>query len=291
MYRSDTNSGMNDRVGHVQVSDFDNMMMKRREWSTRGRQKRKDDTDIIYDNDAIDKLLADMRHAAAEDRRLNLMKKPATNKTNMLPMVMRQLNKRGLQVYFLEHNVLSVLTDWLAPMPDSSMPSLKIRESILTLLLQLEGITREALKISGIGKAMMYLYKHPDETKNNKKRARELINQWAHLVLNAPPIDFKAMIKNMVQRDLEQMPKMMCTSDERQDKSDSNKVSTSGEADGKPLRPGDNGWMVKARFPRTFNKVDAVPSERKHEMNIRKPKTMWMLRCEEETKNYKDNNA
>ncbi|PNF18372.1 hypothetical protein B7P43_G13569 [Cryptotermes secundus] len=265
--------------------------MKRREWSTRGRHKRKDDTDIIYDNEAIDKLLADMRHAAAEDRRLNLMQKPATNKINMLPTVMRQLNKRGLQVYFLEHNVLSVLTDWLAPMPDSSMPSLKIRESILTLLLQLEGITREALKISGIGKAMMYLYKHPDETKNNKKRARKLINQWAHLALNAPPIDFMAMIKNMVQRDLEQMPKIRCTSDERQDKSDINKVSTSGEADGKPLRPGDNGWMVKDRFPRTFNKVYAVRSKRKHKMDIRKPKTMWMIRYEEETKNYKDNNA
>lgn len=49
-------------------------------------------------------------------------------------------------------------------------------------------------------------------------------------------IDFTAMTKeDRVQRDLEQMPKKRCTSDEeeRQAKQDINKVLTSGEADGK----------------------------------------------------------
>jgi transcription factor SPN1 len=81
----------------------------------------------------------------------------------------------------------------------------------------------------------MYLQKYPKETKNNKNRAGKLTNDWAHLILNAP-----AKTKRMVQRELEQMPKKWCTPDEEhQAKLDTNMVPTTGEADGKPLRPED----------------------------------------------------
>jgi transcription factor SPN1 len=49
--------------GFDQLSDFDLMLVKKKEMSK--KRKRKADIDIINDNDdIIDQLLADMRHAA-----------------------------------------------------------------------------------------------------------------------------------------------------------------------------------------------------------------------------------
>ena len=52
-----------------------------------------------------------------------------------------------------------------------------IHDSETVAILQMPSLNSDLLKQSGIGKAVMMLYRHPKETRKNKERAGKLISK------------------------------------------------------------------------------------------------------------------
>lgn len=230
--------------------DFDLMMEQKRAANRRYRKRR--DIEMINDNDdAIAKMIADMRQAAREDRDFNEQQMPATKKIAMLPKVLEHLAKVDLQLAFLEANLLSVMTDWLAPLPlDKALPHQSIRSAFLRYLFEIQIDDLSRLKESGIGKAVMYLYRHPRETRPNKDLAGKIINKWARPIFNVRT-DFSTMTKEERElRDLEMSAKLELKKRNRP----KTQVVHVEENEPSGLKPGDPGWVGRARVPMVKNR-------------------------------------
>lgn len=79
----------------------------------------------------------------------------------------------------LDNGMMNAVSEWLAPLPDKSLPALEIRTELLRILQGYGRLEPGTLKQSGLGRAVMLLYKHPRETPENKRLAQNLLREWA----------------------------------------------------------------------------------------------------------------
>ena len=160
-------------------SDFAKYLRRRKEENRGRRRGRKMSAEILCNAyEVISELVARMRAAAEEDRRLVANNQPATRKSAMLSEVKSVLIRADVQDALTEGSaiLLSAITEWLSPVCGHTLPSLGIREALLRHLCDLHIDDTDLLEESGVGKAVMYLYKHPRETRANKQRAGYLIS-------------------------------------------------------------------------------------------------------------------
>ncbi|CAH8452730.1 unnamed protein product [Schistosoma turkestanicum] len=234
------------------VSDFDRIMEKKKE-ELRRRRRRNRDIEFLNDSDdLIVETISRMKSAADEDRQLLTASQPATKKLNMLKEVLALLRRADLKSALIENGMLSAITEWLSPLPGHTLPNLVIRDSMLTSLSEFQSLSPEVLQESGVGKALMYLYKHPRETRENKDRAGRLINEWLRPIFNLTS-DYRTLTKEeRKQLDYEHLPKRRNIDNEAYNHRDINR-ELDGEAKGL-LRPGDPGWVNRARVPQPSNK-------------------------------------
>ncbi|WOL09307.1 hypothetical protein Cni_G18060 [Canna indica] len=154
-----------------------------------GRKRKKNEKSPAEIALLVEHLMAELEVTAEEDAELNRQSKPAINKLRKLPLLLEVLSKKNLQQEFLDHGVLTLLKNWLEPLPDGSLPNMNIRTAILQILsdfpIDLEQHNRkEQLKRSGLGKVIMFLSKSDEETTSNRKLAKELVDKWSRPIFN-----------------------------------------------------------------------------------------------------------
>ncbi|KNA17452.1 hypothetical protein SOVF_079830 [Spinacia oleracea] len=154
-----------------------------------GKKKKKNEKSAAEIAELVETLMAELEVIAEEDAVLNTQGKPAINKLRKLPLLTEALSKKQLQHEFLDHGVLTLLKNWLEPLPDGSLPNINIREAILRILsdypIDLEQHDRrEQLKKSGLGKVIMFLSRSDEETTTNRKLAKDLVDKWSRPIFN-----------------------------------------------------------------------------------------------------------
>ncbi|XP_047662490.1 protein IWS1 homolog isoform X2 [Tachysurus fulvidraco] len=254
------------------MSDFDIMLAKRKAQSGKRRRHRDGGTFISDADDVVSAMISKMNEAAEEDRTLNSQKKPALKKLTLLPTVVMHLKKQDLKETFIDSGVMTAIKEWISPLPDKSLPALRIREELLKILQELPSVSQETLKMSGIGRAVMFLYKHPKESRSNKDLALKLINEWSRPIFGLSS-NYKCMTREeRQQRDLDQQiaPRRRLREPQKVEREEEPDVfgpqlSSGGQTprrdlekvltgEEKALRPGDPGFCARARVPMPSNK-------------------------------------
>ncbi|EOY12007.1 Transcription elongation factor family protein [Theobroma cacao] len=137
----------------------------------------------------VEKVLAELTIVAEDDAQLNREGRTAISKLKKLPFLTEVLSKKSFQLQFLDHGVLTLLKNWLEPLPDGSLPNANIRGAVLNILADFpidleQHYQREQFKRSGLGRAIMFLSKYEEETVSNRRVAKDLIDRWSRSIFN-----------------------------------------------------------------------------------------------------------
>jgi len=144
----------------------------------KSNRRRKSQTSPQQVEHLVDVLINKMADAVEIDISANRDKTPAVAKVKLLPEVISMLQRLNVQDAFIDRGGLRTLKQWLEPLPDGSLPNFNIRRDLLSVLLKMI-VGSEHLRESGLGKVVMFLWKSPKETKENKAVAQELIQRWS----------------------------------------------------------------------------------------------------------------
>jgi transcription factor SPN1 len=124
-----------------------------------------------------------MVQAIQEDIQANADGKPALAKLRLLPQVTNTLRKSHLEGLILDNQLLSVIKDWLEPLPDKSLPALNIQRALFSILVGLPSIEKDLLKESHIGQIVLFYSRCARVDKAISRTADQLVTAWMRPIL------------------------------------------------------------------------------------------------------------
>ena len=152
----------------------------------KGNGPRKKHSEAVITSDVLN-FLARMEVATEQDRESVAANKPAVFKLRMLKEMTDKLKHVDLHESFLRHGLLKVLASWLNLLPDHNLPNTDVRTAVIDAVRILPIETdlndrKEELKRSGLGRLIMFLSTLPEETANNRKKCKALVEKWSRPV-------------------------------------------------------------------------------------------------------------
>eukprot|EP00029_Vermamoeba_vermiformis_P005655 TRINITY_DN2022_c0_g1_i2.p1 TRINITY_DN2022_c0_g1~~TRINITY_DN2022_c0_g1_i2.p1 ORF type:complete len:361 (+),score=147.57 TRINITY_DN2022_c0_g1_i2:363-1445(+) len=172
----DQDDGPRPNTDMPQQDDFESKFKEVLEKSKKKRYKGPGEQEI---DETVDKTLDMMSEAYEDDLIAINNKQPALKRLAILPTILEQLARIPLHDKFLEKGACEQIRAWLQPLPDNTLPNLKIREGLLRVLLKFNGINSTHLVDSLLGRIVLLLSRRPDETRENRKMAATLVTKWA----------------------------------------------------------------------------------------------------------------
>ncbi|KAJ1611329.1 iwsip-like protein [Cryptosporidium canis] len=134
----------------------------------------------------VRQFIQQMKDAAKNDEAAYRDGKVAISKLKMVDEVCKRVSMNNLSSYFISEGVLDVLSQWISPFNDGTLPNLSIRTKILKLINNIP-LGEEELTSTDLGKVLCRLWKSSSETIENRQIIRTLIQRWVRLISKPIP--------------------------------------------------------------------------------------------------------
>jgi len=118
-----------------------------------------------------------MRDILERDNENNRRGRIAIEKIKHVDEICNMLMNKTLQECLVDEGILNEVKGWLEPLPDRSLPNIKVKRRLLDVLKNMR-IGREHLVSSGVGKIVYFYSINHKECKEVRNMSKELVRKW-----------------------------------------------------------------------------------------------------------------